>query len=110
MQFAIPRIVLPKPGERGASRSRAVWLVGSTLVVLLIGYNSCTTYVRPGEAGVKQIKFGMGKGIEPVVYGVGLHYVGFGEEMHRFPTPVQVPELTNSRSEAAHDQGEGHRS
>ena len=109
MAFAIPRIGFPKPGEPGASRSRAVWLVGATFVLLLIGYNSCTTYVRPGEAGVKQIKFGMGKGIEPVVYGVGLHYVGFGETMHRFPTRVQVLELTNSRSEAAQDDVEGHR-
>ncbi len=109
MAFAIPRIGFPKPGEPGARRSRSVWLIGSALVVLLVGYNSCTTYVRPGEAGVKQIKFGMGKGIEPSVYGVGLHYVGFGETMHRFPTRVQVLELTNSRSEAAQDDVEGHR-
>ncbi|HEX9602857.1 MAG TPA: hypothetical protein VF973_03830, partial [Myxococcales bacterium] len=64
MAFAIPRIGFPKPGEPGARRSRSVWLIGSALVVLLVGYNSCTTYVRPGEAGVKQIKFGIGKGIE----------------------------------------------
>ena len=43
MAFAIPRIGFPKPGEPGASRSRAVWLVGSSLALLLIGYNSCTT-------------------------------------------------------------------
>ena len=86
-----------------------LWLVGSSFIVLLLAYGSCTTYVRPGQAGVKQIKFGMGKGIEPIVYGVGLHYVGFGETMHRFPTRLQVLELTSSRNEAAQDQVEGHR-
>src|ERR687883_1172306 len=109
MQFTIPRVSFPKPGEPGARRSRVVWLIGSSFVVLLLAYGSCTTYVRPGEAGVKQIKFGMGKGIDPLVYGVGLHYVGFGETMHRFPTRLQVLELTNSRSEAAQDDVEGHR-
>ncbi len=108
MQFTIPRVNFPKAGEPGARKSRVLWLVGSVVVVLLIGYNSCTTYVRPGEAGIKQIKFGMGKGIEPFVYGVGLHYVGFAETMHRFPTRLQVLELTSSRGEAAQD-GEGQR-
>src|SRR5436309_1616023 len=87
---------------------RVLWVVGAALLLLLVSYNSCTTYVRPGEAGVKQIKFGMGKGIEPVVYGTGLHYVGPGETMHRFPVRVQVLELSNSRSEASEDL-EGHR-
>ena len=109
MAFQIPRVNFPKPGEPGARRSRVVWLVASVFVLLLIGYNSCTTYVHPGQAGVKQIKFGIGKGIDPVVYGVGLHYVGFGETMHRFPTRLQVLELTNSRSEQSQDEMEGHR-
>jgi regulator of protease activity HflC (stomatin/prohibitin superfamily) len=64
--------------------------------------------VKPGEAGVKQIKFGIGKGIDPTVYGTGLHYVGVGETMHGFPTRVQVLELSNSRSEATGEL-DGHR-
>src|SRR5438477_2522940 len=104
MALNIPRINIPSPG-----RFRIVWIAAAALLIVLVGYNSCTTYVRPGEAGVKQIKFGMGKGIEPTVYGVGLHYVGAGETMHRFPTRLQVLELTSSRNEAAHDEVEGHR-
>ena len=38
MAFSIPRIAFPKPGEPGAGRSRGLWLVGSTLLVLLFGY------------------------------------------------------------------------
>jgi regulator of protease activity HflC (stomatin/prohibitin superfamily) len=73
-----------------------------------VGYNSCTTYVRPGTAAVKQISYGMGKGIEPRIYPTGLHYVGPGEKLHLFPTRVQVLELTSSRAEAS-EEVEGHR-
>ena len=90
-------------------RWKRLWLIGSVLVLFMLGYNSCTTYVRPGEAAVKQIKFGLGKGIDGQLYGVGLHWVGPGETMHRFPTRLQVLELSNSRSEATEDL-EGHRS
>src|SRR5438067_8893215 len=103
MAFNIPRVNVPAGG-----RLRVLWIAGAALLVLLISYNSCTTYVRPGEAGVKQIKFGMGKGIEPAVYNTGLHYIGAGETMHRFPIRVQVLELSNSRSEGTEDL-EGHR-
>ena len=85
---------------------RLLWIAGASLILLLFGYKSCTTYVKPGEAGVKQINFGVGKGIEPYVYGTGLHYVGVGETMHRFPVRLQVLELSNSRSE---EDLEGHR-
>ena len=97
----VPRVSVPQ-----GKRARVLWVLGAFLLVLLVGYNSCTTYVKPGEAGVKQIKFGLGKGIEPFVYGTGLHYVGVGETMHRFPVRLQVLELSNSRSE---EDLEGHR-
>jgi regulator of protease activity HflC (stomatin/prohibitin superfamily) len=97
----VPRVSVPQ-----GKRARVLWVLGASLLVLLVGYNSCTTYVKPGEEGVKQIKFGLGKGIEPFVYGTGLHYVGVGETMHRFPVRLQVLELSNSRSE---EDLEGHR-
>ena len=97
----VPRVSMPQ-----GRRMRFLWIAGASLIVLLFGYNSCTTYVKPGEAGVKQINFGIGKGIEPYVYGTGLHYVGVGETMHRFPVRLQVLELSNSRSE---EDLEGHR-
>lgn len=107
MALNIPKFNFPKPGM-GGKAPRIVWLLGSSLLVLLVGYNACTTYVRPSEAGVKQISYGPGKGIEPFVYGVGLHYVGVAEKMHLFPTRVQVLELTNSKGESGGDL-EGHR-
>ncbi|MBS2025541.1 MAG: SPFH domain-containing protein [Deltaproteobacteria bacterium] len=107
MAFEIPRINFPKAGQ-GKGAPRILWLIGATFVLVLVGYNSCTTYVKPGEAGVKQISYGMGKGIEPVVYGTGLHYIGVGEKLHLFPTRVQVLELSSTKSESATDI-EGHR-
>jgi len=103
LNLNVPRVSVPQGGKM-----RLLWIAGASLLVLLVGYNSCTTYVKPGEAGVKQIKFGIGKGIDPVVYGTGLHYVGVGETMHRFPLRLQVLELSNSRSEATGEL-EGHR-
>src|SRR5947208_15315156 len=106
MAFTIPRVSVGTAGRLGKI-SRLGWLVIAGSVVLLVGYNSCTTYVRPGEAGVKQSKFG--KGTEPTAYGVRLHYVGVGETMHRSPTTLQALELTTSRSQTAGADGEGHR-
>jgi regulator of protease activity HflC (stomatin/prohibitin superfamily) len=106
MAFNIPRVNFPAGGGK---RLRFLWLLVAGVLVVLVGYNSCSTYVKPGEAGIKQIKFGMGKGIEPFVYGTGLHYVGVGETIHRFPARVQVLELSNSRSEGGSEDLEGHR-
>src|SRR5207237_9729080 len=101
MALNIPRMNVP-----GSGRMRVLWVLGAALLVLLVTYNSCTTYVRPGEAGAKPSKFG--NGIDPDVYGTGLHYVGAGETMWRFPVRVQVLELSNSTGEAGGEL-EGHR-
>jgi len=103
VELNVPRVNVPQ-----GKKARVLWVFGALIVVLLFSYSSCTTYVRPGEAGVKQIKLGLGKGIDPNVYGTGLHYVGVGETMHRFPLRVQVLELSNSHNEASEDL-EGHR-
>jgi len=97
------------PKVQVGKRLRVLWIIGASVLLLLISYNSCTTYVKPGEAGVKQIKFGLNKGIEAGFYGTGLHYIGAGETMHRFPMRVQVLELSNSRSEGSVEELEGHR-
>ena len=110
MAFTIPSVNIPRVRVPSGRRLRFLWLFGAGFLVLLVGYNSCTTYIKPGEAGVKQVKFGFGqRGIENAVYTTGLHYVGAGETMHLFPTRVQVLELSNSRGEQSEDL-EGHRS
>src|SRR5260370_12136405 len=99
MALNIPNV----PRLQVGGKSRVLWIAGAGILVLLLGYNSCTTYVRPGQAGVKQIKFGLNKGIEQAVYGTGLHYIGGGATVHRFPMRVQVLELSSSRRESSDD-------
>jgi regulator of protease activity HflC (stomatin/prohibitin superfamily) len=108
MALNIPKINFPRPQLPSVGFLRRIWLPLALTLLVLVGYNSCTTYVRPGQAAVKQISFGSSKGIEPFVYSTGLHWVGVGEKLHLFPTRVQVIELTSSKSEASEDI-EGHR-
>src|SRR4051794_20895440 len=84
-------------------QGRISYLVVAVIISLLVGYNSCTVYVRPNEFGIKQITYGAGKGIKPDIYRAGLHYVGAGERMHTFPTDVQMLNLTNEANERAKD-------
>src|SRR5256712_12922009 len=90
LNLNVPHVSVPQGGKL-----RILWVAGASLIVLLVGYNSCTTYVKPGEAGIKQITFGIGKGIEPVGYGTGPHYGGGGETMHRFSLRLHGPALSN---------------
>ena len=98
MALNITNLGFPKIGSR---LTKIGWLFVSLFLALIVSYNSCTTYVHAGEAGVKQSKFG--KGIEEHVYTTGLHYVGAGETLHRFPTDLQVLELTDTKSESSED-------
>src|SRR2546425_8261031 len=78
LNLNVPHVSVPQGGKL-----RILWVAGASLIVLLVGYNSCTTYVKPGEAGVQEINFGIREGHDPVVYGTGLHYVRVGEAQHR---------------------------
>src|SRR5947209_20224149 len=82
LNLNVPHVSVPQGGKL-----RILWVAGASLIVLLVGYNSCTSYVKPGEAGIKQSKFGNGKGTEHVVGGTGRHSVGGSGTVHRFPWP-----------------------
>jgi regulator of protease activity HflC (stomatin/prohibitin superfamily) len=79
---------------------RLLYLVVAIFVASLVGYGSCTTYIKPNEFGIKQVTWGTGKGIKPDIYRTGLHWVTPGaERMHRFPTDLQLLNLTNDPNE-----------
>jgi len=84
-------------------QGRIGYLLVVSVIALLVGYNSCTTYVKPNEFGIKQITYGVSKGIRPDIYRTGLHYVGPGEKMHLFPTDLQMLNLTNDANERTKD-------
>ena len=80
-------------------RGKVVYLGAAALVLALISYGSCTTYVSPSEVGIKQVIYGPGSGIKPTVYTAGLHWVTAGtERMHRFPRDVQALNMTQEDS------------
>ena len=79
---------------------RIFYLAVAIGLVSIVGYGSCTTYVKPNEVGIKQVIWGTGKGIKPDIYRTGLHWVTPGaERMHRFPTDIQSVNLSNEVNE-----------
>jgi regulator of protease activity HflC (stomatin/prohibitin superfamily) len=77
-------------------RARILWPLAAALVVFLVGYNSCTVYVRPGQYGIKQVVLGSGQGIQPETYPPGLHFLTPGvDRMHTFPADLQVLEMSD---------------
>ncbi|MBI3334603.1 SPFH domain-containing protein [Candidatus Pacearchaeota archaeon] len=74
-------------------------LAGVALLGGVIGYATCTKYVRPDEIGIKQVIFSpaglLGKeGIREEVYTTGLHLEIPGlQKIHVFPRDIQVLDL-----------------
>ena len=72
------------------------WIVravvgGVALVVVLILYQTTTTYVKPGEFAVRQIYFGPGQGMQTDRIGPGLHLIIPGyERLHVLPRTLQL--------------------
>mgnify|MGYP001015734647 CR=1 FL=1 len=88
-------------------RIRPVWITAVVLFVIWISFSSCTTYVPPNMAGVKQVYYGGNAGIRNAIYGPGLHFVTAGvERVHLFPHDLQVINFSNSASEVSRKPSE----
>src|SRR5512143_637304 len=84
----------------GLLKKKWFWIVAAPLIFVWIGAQSCTTYVPPNMAGVKQVYFGSGAGIKNERYGPGLHVVTAGvERLYLFPSDLQMLNFSDSRSE-----------
>ena len=84
-------------------RARFVWPLVAIVLVVLLSWSSCTTYVRPGQWGVKQVVLGPGKGVHPDTYPPGISFLTPGvERMHLFPADLQVLEMSDSEEPSAH--------
>ncbi len=77
-------------------RLRYLWPVLGAVALLLVGWSTCTVYVRPGEMGVKQVLFGSGQGVQQELYMPGIHWLTPGvDRMHVFPADLQVLEMSD---------------
>lgn len=90
------RFKLPQMPQFVVRKARLLWVVGAIGAISLMSYGGCTTYVRPGQYGVKQVIIGSGQGVEQKVYEPGLHWLTPGtERMHIFPADLQVLEMSD---------------
>jgi len=95
----------PAERLRGAVRVRwrVIWPLVAVFIVVVGGWNSCTTYVRPGQWGVKQVVFGSGQGVHQEIYAPGTYFLTPGvERMHLFPADLQVLEMSDAQVPSAH--------
>ncbi len=70
--------------------------VGLLALLFLVVINTCFTYVRPNEYGIKEVRVGVNRGIQKKVYEPGYAFqIPAFERIHRFPRSVQVLELTD---------------
>lgn len=84
----------------GANVTRLIWL-GLVVVACGLAYSSCTTYVAPNEVGILESRLVSPTGIRDKMYPGGrLYFLMIGQTMHRFPTDLQVLELTSYRDES----------
>jgi regulator of protease activity HflC (stomatin/prohibitin superfamily) len=73
------------------------------LLVPLLFLRAClVTYVPPNMVGVRQISYGLHKGLqkEPVDFGYQWQIAGY-ETIHTFPRDIQVVEFTNTPAETS---------
>jgi regulator of protease activity HflC (stomatin/prohibitin superfamily) len=86
--------------------SRLSLLVTAAILGLILFYLTCTTYVGPGEFGVKQVFYSplgiLGKvGTQEEVYGTGIHHQFPSlERVHLFPKTIQVLTMRDSPNSA----------
>jgi regulator of protease activity HflC (stomatin/prohibitin superfamily) len=95
----------PAERFRGSLRTRRrfLWPVVGALAVTIIGWNSCTVYVQPGQFGVKQVIVGSGQGVQAETYLPGTHWLMPGtERMHVFPADLQVLEMSDEPNAGSH--------
>jgi regulator of protease activity HflC (stomatin/prohibitin superfamily) len=84
-------------------RARFLWPVIAVAIIVVVGWNSCSSYVRPGQWGVKQVTFGSKQGVHTEIYAPGVHFLTPGiERMHLFAADLQILEMSDSQEPSAH--------
>ena len=93
-------------GLKGNPARMMVGLVGGVLV-LMIFFGSCTTYIPPNQVGIKESRFIPPTGIlSGEMKGGKVKFLLPGQTIHLFPKDIQVLDLTGDRSEAGHSRRE----
>ena len=78
-----------------------IWGVAALALVLvvLLGASNCTRQVHPGSVGVLVNNIGTGAGVQPQALGVGIYFVGFGQQIYEYPVYSRTYTWTQSATE-----------
>lgn len=81
--------------------NRIGWIIGAVFVVLivLVSARSCTRQVHPGNVGVLVNNIGSDAGVSPHALGVGLYFVGLGQQIYEYPVYTRTYTWTQSATE-----------
>ncbi len=85
----------------GVLGRRLVWIVGPVLLVLLalVSLTGCTRQVHPGNVGVLVNNIGSDAGVSARPLGVGIYFVGFGQQIYEYPVYSRTYTWTQSSNE-----------
>ncbi len=90
------------PTSRGFKFPKTVLPLLALAIFLLTFVSSFIAYVGPYEYGIKQVRIGVNRGIQPEVLDPGWVFVVPGmSQMHYFPRGLQVLDLTAQSEERA---------
>lgn len=80
---------------------RVLWIVGAILLVVfaLITVTGCTRQVHPGNVGVLVNNIGSDAGVSSHALGVGIYFVGFGQQIYEYPVYTRTYTWTQSTTE-----------
>ncbi len=80
---------------------RVVWILGgiALVLVMLMTVTGCTRQVHPGNVGVLVNNIGSDAGVSPRPMGVGIYFVGFGQQIYEYPVYSRTYTWTQSTTE-----------
>ena len=80
---------------------RIVWILGAValVVVFLASITGCTRQVHPGNVGVLVNNIGSDAGVSSHAMGVGIYFVGFGQQIYEYPVYTRTYTWTQSANE-----------
>lgn len=96
-----PRIDIPEGKIRVSTfTSLKLAIVGLITLFVLIFLNNTLVYISPYEFGIKQVKIGIGQGIQKNIFEPGWHIAIPGFSLfHLLPSDIQIFDLTNRHEE-----------
>ena len=80
---------------------RITWILGAIglVIVVLVTATSCTRQVHPGNVGVLVNNIGSDAGVSNQAKGVGIYFVGFGQQIYEYPVYTRTYTWTQSATE-----------